>query len=255
MPGYCAGIVTFNPNHDRLKMCIDSISSQVDKVFVKDNTADNIGLAKALNQLCEQAISEGYEWILTLDQDTIIPDGMIESFIPYTDEVKNAIICPSVYYEGWDKHQKTHGEIEYVKGCMTSGSFTRLSAWKEVGGFRDDFFIDYVDNEFCMKLMIKDYRVLRVNSCEMIHRLGNSAPGRKFPSHTTQRLYYMARNNYVFIREYKEYLPVMKERIKLSLLLWQELIHTDDRLEALKYVRRGIADAKKGIMGRDSFGE
>ena len=153
-----------------------AVSSQVDRVLIVDNYSDNVkeirsivqsysnteliensdndGLAAALNQLCDMAMNEGYEWILTLDQDTLIPDGMIDVFSAYVNDDKNAIICPAVYYEGWGKTVRGKGITDVVKACMTSGSFTRLSAWKEVGAFREDFFIDFVDNEFCIRLSL-----------------------------------------------------------------------------------------------------
>ena len=181
----CAGIVTYQPDIDRLKKNLDNVVIQVQKVFIVDNYSNNIedihrlityftnvaiiennsnyGIAKALNRMCECAKNDGFNWILTLDQDTVIPNNLIQDFMPYTKESKIGIICPAVYYEGLEKMTRGKNEIDYIRACMTSASLTNLEAWKDVNGFREDYFIDYVDNEFCMKLGIDGYKIIRVN--------------------------------------------------------------------------------------------
>ena len=196
MSKICAGIVSFCPEISRLKQSLQSVTAQAEKVFVVDNHSENLsevkklvmsfpnaalleneqnnGIAKALNQMCELAEKEGYEWILTLDQDSLIPKDLLKIFQNYLSEEKIGIICPAVYYEGWEKKAKSGPPTEYVSACMTSASLTKIQAWKEVGGFREEYFIDYVDNEFCMKLRLHQYKVLRVNGCQMYHQLGDS---------------------------------------------------------------------------------
>ena len=96
-----AGITLFNPDVARLEENISSIYGQVDRVICVDNGSDNIksiedcvlknwknitiikngkneGIAKALNQMFEFAIEQQYEYVLTLDQDSVCPDNIIE---------------------------------------------------------------------------------------------------------------------------------------------------------------------------------
>ena len=230
MSGICAGIVSYNPDITRLQKNINSILPQVDKLYVVDNgssnilevkkicgndenivilaNSDNYGIARALNQLCEMAEEERYDWILTLDQDTVCPDDLIVKMVPYTNKDDLGIICPAVYYEGIGKNKQSDNEVTYVYACMTSASLTRIKAWREAGGFREEYFIDFVDNEFCMKLKLHGYKVLRVNSCVINHQLGTSSEKRlfgvipvRYSSHSPLRFYYMVRNNRIFISE------------------------------------------------------
>jgi len=147
-------------------------------------------------------------------------------------------------------------QLEYVYACMTSASLTRLEAWKKTGGFREDYFIDFVDNEFCMKLSLNGYKVLRDNTCRMSHRLGETGVQKilglfpyRYARHSPKRVYYMARNNASFIREYKENLPVPKEKLKLIYVLWNEWLVAKNRHETWKCIRQGLKDAKEGKMG------
>lgn len=278
MSEICAGIVTYHPDILRLEDNLRSVTEQVYKVYVVDNHSSNIdeirklvssvanaellenghnnGIAAALNQLCGRAEEDGCSWILTLDQDTVIPVDMIETFKPYTIVPEIGIICPEVYYEGCGYQLANREGTQNVYACMTSAALTRIEAWYKVGGFREDYFIDFVDNEFCMKLTLNQYRILRVNACQISHQLGESGIKKilglkvRYSKHSPLRIYYMARNNYEFIKEYSMHLSVFKEKVKMGYVLMQGILFSDNKKEAIKYARRGIRDAKKGITGK-----
>ncbi len=278
MKKICAGIVTFNPDIKRLNLNICNIINQVEKIFIVDNSSmnfdkwapimsnnphiflihnkENRGIAKALNQMCKEALINGYEWILTLDQDTVCSKNMINKMYPYTRIKDIGIVCPAVQYEGWKSKKSDEYRANYVKACMTSASLTRLNAWKQVGMFRDDYFIDYVDNEFCMKLRINQYKILRVNSCYINHQLGNTGNvnifglfNLEYSRHSPLRQYYMIRNNYAFICEYRKYLNVIKETIKLCYIFLGGLVFSENKRQTLYYEMLGLLHARKKKMG------
>lgn len=275
----CAGIVLYNPNIDRLMRNIKSIQDQVDHIYVVDNGSENfgdiynsintclnisvirnmenMGIAKALNQMCQVALETGYDWILTLDQDSVCPAHMIEIFMSYTDITNIGIICPAVNYEGWKNKSKFEKPIEEIGACMTSASFTNLHAWKYIGGFCENYFIDYVDNEFCMKLRIHNYKILRVNRCIFSHQLGDSGHIKLFgiisvnyTRHSPLRLYYMTRNNLFFIRKYSNELNIVKEYLKLIYVVTSGFFASNKKISSLKYIMRGIYDFKNNRMGK-----
>ncbi len=279
----CAGIVLFNPSLKRLLENINSIYNQVEHLFVIDNGSknilkireivskyrrcslienrENLGIAKALNQMCSIAYKNGYEWILTLDQDTVSPNNIIKEFKKYLSQKNIGIICPAVKYEGlnyfnkWIAYNKRR-QVSKINACMTSASLTRLSAWKEVNGFRNDYFIDYVDNEFCMKVRIKGYSIIRVYNVVISHRLGEIRILRllwkRIPvsCHSPKRYYYMVRNNRVFITEYSKYLSVTKELLKLWYIITLGLIISNNKVETIRYIIYGYVDGLKRKLGR-----
>ncbi len=274
----CAGIVSFNPNVERLRKNIESILPQVHKVFLVDNGSteidcinkmcndlkvefislkENTGIAHALNILCNQSIKEGFDWILTLDQDSVVQDGMISTMEKYADLSSVGIVCPAIYYEGTGICTKTDKEFEYVSACMTSASLTNLQAFIKVGGFEEDYFIDYVDNEFCMKLAINGYKIIKVNGCILSHELGQYKEiklfgvfRKKVLSHNPIRLYYIARNYKFFISKYKRYLCVPKELIKYQVVLFWEYIASEDKKNARGMIKMGIKHSKKKRGGK-----
>jgi rhamnosyltransferase len=97
---------------------------------------------------------------------------------------------------------------EEVDCVITSGSLLPLAAHFAIGPFRDEFFIDYVDEEYCFRARAKGYRVIRSRKQIMLHTIGSPTLHktlwiRKWTSnHAPDRRYYIARNNTVLLREY-----------------------------------------------------
>ena len=273
----CCGIVTYNPDIDRLKKNIDAIINQVDKVYIYDNASNNLsdikkitdglnvdikcdsennGIAVALNAIVNAAVNDGYKWALTLDQDTICPNDIILKLSKHIGP-NIGIICPGVIYETGRRQGESNRIIENISACMTSGSLTNIKAVKSVGGYNNDYFIDYVDNEICMKLRINGYSIIRCNECVISHQLGETR-NIKLPligtmvvnSHNPWRLYYMVRNNYIFIMDYKKNLNTPKEWMKLIYILLNEVCFSTNKRESIKCIRDGLLDAKKGMLGK-----
>lgn len=202
MEPYAAGIVLYNPDIGRLKKNLDAISSQVKRVYCFNNglkdagqiyklldaysnitllgQGKNFGIATALNRLVEAAHSDGMEWIITLDQDSIVCDGMVEALSMLKSEENAAIICPLVE----DVRRKNEKPVvisntkEDVNFCITSGSFMNVQRTLEIGGFDDWLFIGLVDDEICYRLKLNGYRIIRNNAVVLNHELGNLTPSK-----------------------------------------------------------------------------
>jgi len=191
-----AGIVLFNPEDmERINKAINSVLKQVEKVYIFDNSTnakrfpfpdrvvymtehDNKGIAYALNRIMEMAKKDGYEWVVTMDQDSILPETTISLYNQHiNNDPRIAIICPQVVdsRRGYMKIKK-EPRIEYIDFCITSASCTFLEAWEKVGGFDEWLFIDLVDNEFCKRLIVSGYKILRLNELVLDQEFGKIIP-------------------------------------------------------------------------------
>ena len=54
----------------------------------------NKSIAATLNQVFEYATENKYEWVLTLDQSSVCPDGLIVKYKGYIDYENVGIISP-----------------------------------------------------------------------------------------------------------------------------------------------------------------
>ena len=98
----CSGIITYNPTLTDVSTCLEALCNQVERVIIVDNASknvkslqevvskyanvtlvknsQNIGFAKALTQVFEWAKSQGFNWVLTLNDDSVVPSNMISEY-------------------------------------------------------------------------------------------------------------------------------------------------------------------------------
>ncbi len=284
-----AGITLFNPEIERLKNNIDAIRVQVDYIFLVDNNSANIaevrdlikqyenimlienpqnyGIAKALNQLCELAVSHSYKWILLLDQDSIAGEDLINKYLRYIEMDRVALITP--YFDDENEPDIVVSKIdkpyETVKRCNTSASFIRLSVWQQLGGFDEAMFIDCVDFDYCTSLIEAGYVILRDNEAVIHHRLGQAQEvkffmpiGRFFNikklkkplytyNHSPLRTYYYARNIKYYTYKHRRSINHFTEwRVYVKWLVLK-LGFEKERYQKLKAIIKGRRDAKQMI--------
>ena len=232
----CAVVVLYFPDSG-VEERLYRIERQVDAVVVIDNSGNcaenaflgtiadhrihlilnesNRGVATALNQGVQWAEQHGFKWVLLFDQDTEPMEGMSQVLLDvYQDCCKNGekALVGANYLNGLGNVQVACQEeaMSWVKQktIITSGTLLSLEIYRIIGPFRDEFFIDAVDHEYCLKARAKGVQV--VLSCEplMRHTIGmqtmHKLPWKKtaVSNHNAVRRYYMARNNLVLVREY-----------------------------------------------------
>ncbi len=188
-----AGIVLFYPDKERLRKCLDSLRKQVPCIIIFDNSTNetsvfndekdiiylthhkNYGVSFALNEIFKKGRALGFEWIITMDQDTIVPDSMVSNFSKYFAFDNVGIICPQVI----DKRRKymyaeePKEDISFIDSCITSASCTKISIWEEIGGFDNFLFIDFVDTDYCKRLILNGYKIIRCNHIVIDQQFGN----------------------------------------------------------------------------------
>lgn len=268
-----AGIVLFNPDIYRLIKNITAILPQIKVLYIIDNNSDNIlkvekylirekniiliknpknyGIAKALNQMCDLAISEGFEWIITLDQDTICPNDLIRKYLPYMSDHDNIIICPQflIQEQKLKLIDPTKIPAESIELCITSASLTRLTTWKILDGFNEWLFIDGVDYDYCLRARRMGWKIIRVNDAIIDHRVGS--PNNiylplgivvKTYNHSSFRNYYIVRNNIYLLRLYWKELHGFYWLLKFVYFELIKLIFEKSRGKTLSSLLKGIQD-------------
>lgn len=273
-----AGIVTYNPDINLLQQNVDAICDQVDQIYIIDNgsknqneiaafsktmsikiikNADNQGMARALNQLLNAA--EGYQWIYTLDQDSVTRANTIYKLLKYAT-YENVGMITSLYSDRSAGRIVMPGseKVEFIDQCITSGCLTNIDICKSIGGFDEKLFIDLVDFEMCMRLRKNGYKILQVNFDGFIHEIGNKTTkhtlmGKKFYcfNHSASRCYYIIRNNIYVSRKHADLLGkaesfAMKKRSWTRIIVY--LLFEDEKQKKLKAWSKGIVDGYKMPM-------
>jgi rhamnosyltransferase len=280
----CAVIVAFHPDNE-FKSRLADLLHQVNALVVVDNTPaearqhsialppavgkqvllienrDNLGVATALNQGLRQALEWGCDWLLTLDQDSRCYPDMVQTLL----NVKATCVPPSVVIGGNyldTRNGKTKvpvgedGEFLEQKTVITSGCLVDARFALAIGGFREDYFIDQLDHEYCLRVRANGGRVVISRKPVMTHSVGE-ADGvwlpllGYLPNHSPLRKYYVARNSLVTIASYwrRESDWCLRRGGRLFLGLFLMALLEDQRWAKVRAFLAGVADAMVGRMG------
>ena len=269
-----AGIVMYNPDPQRLSENIEAVKNQVDRMIFVDNASLNLpdikqllpgnsilienkknaGVARALNQIFVNAVRQGADWVLTLDQDSVCRPNLVKNYAAYIGLPDVGILTCQIE----DRNQMTLGLSDFqtdfceeIERCITSGSFCSVEAYKKTGGFVNELFIDWVDYEYCANLRRHGYRIYRLDVKGLMHEIGH---GQKVQilGHTFQvyhgppmRQYCLARNRLYTALKYPEYHSVKRE-LQLNMrnigLVW---LYEDQKLLKTRSILRGMFDSRK----------
>lgn len=227
-------VVTFNPDETRLEMLLDSVVNMVEKVLIVDNHSSNIGLVENLikkydenvnvkrldhNYGIGRALNVGVslaldaDLILTLDQDSSVLCDINQICQAFYDEKVGAV---------WLSHKNYKSRQPYSKSkwALNSGLITRSELFKRGLKYREDFFMDQVDIDFCWQIRSLGYTILKTNTRCLNHRVGLKDKGVVEPS---WRLYLVARNSTILLLENK---LGFLDYIKQIVMLWGSRIYT-----------------------------
>ena len=176
-------IITYNPDIKRLDENIKAVLPQIEQLFIVDNGSKNSceiyekyafleniniiklkrnkGIAYALNRGCEAA-EKFSEWVITLDQDSVVPNNLVEEYEKFINFPNIGIIAPRIKYKNGFIENDFYNSKHYieVEKCISSANMVKLSSWKAVGGFDEKMFIDYVDFDFCASLREHGYKII-----------------------------------------------------------------------------------------------
>lgn len=270
-----AGIVTYNPDISRFKENIGAIQNQVSRVVVFDNGSVNvkliqeiisqwsnivliesninIGIAAALNKLMDWGYVRKYEWMLSLDQDSVCDDNYVDRMKKYlTVESKLGIVAPVII----DRNVGVIGhnprsEYTHVNTCITSGAFSNIKAWNLIGKYDESMFIDSVDFEFCYRMRKNGYGVIQVKDIKLLHEIGKSQK-RKFllwkvdvTGHSAFRKYYIARNNIYYPLKHGLWIYFIRGNFRNIWLIIITILYEQSKKENVSAICRGWKDAFK----------
>jgi rhamnosyltransferase len=233
----------------------------------------NMGLGYALNQGIQHILDsenlKQVEWIATFDQDSKVDRNYFEGLLFAYDKFPNkelvAILAPNwIEQKITSDRQSISNSTELLqeqKTVITSGSLVKKKVFSKIGLFEEDYFIDFLDHEFCLRARSKGYKIFIVTDVSMIHNLGNTQQHKLLGStvmatnHNYIRRYYITRNR---IYTYRKFFKTEKEWIKEDFIATAKefiiiLLFEKNRLKKLKSMMTGTFDALRGKKGPGKF--
>lgn len=276
-----AVVILYNTEEDVIKN-IKSYSS-VEKIYAIDNSEksseslresiiairncvyisdkENKGIAARLNQASLLAIAEGYDWLLTMDQDSAFED---ENFNNYISCCRNYPGNENVALFGvaheTNQLQAAECNAVAVKQLITSGSLLNLKNYQQIGDFDEALYIDQVDFDYCYRSVLNDFLVIRFDNIFLKHSIGKTSVHQSLKSfkqtkrslHSPTRMYYMVRNYFYMQSRYKKQFKaeLASSRKDLLVRIKNNFLYSNKRLSVLKHIALGFRDYQRKRMGK-----
>lgn len=263
----CPAVVAVDNSPDadlRLHACLREQGIQV--IF----NGNEGGLAGAYNRGADALLARQCDVIFLLDQDSGIDDSFFAEMMQAAGELgtETFLIGPKIYEIAlqkympvmppdtrWPKPVRVDDRTTGV--CRTlciisSGSAISAAAYRALGAFREDYFIEYVDIEYSLRANSRDVPVY-MNAATTLRQTNGRIErhGRRFTTnHEAWRRYYIARNAVHCLHLYRSrwglrwFGAAMTLQQAMSVLLFDS--HKLDKLTAMAC---GVLDGMRGRLG------
>ena len=281
-------IVTYHPNTQTLLNLTKQLLNQKVQVIIVDNTEnsyispppeaqiirlqENKGIATAQNYGIQKSIEQGAQFICFFDQDSQIEHDYIDKILndwqiataqskkpvaaigPRFRDVRHHFFYTVIKLNKFGLRKKIDvsqlTQPLEVSLIISSGSLISASALEKIGFMLDNFFIDYVDTEWCLRAISQGFSIFIGSQSIMEHAIGDKMIhllGFNIPVHSPFRRYYRIRNAFFLF-----HLPYIPKTLAIREIIFNNihqiilLISEKNRKENIKSWLTGIKD---GIQG------
>jgi rhamnosyltransferase len=221
-------------------------------IYIDNN--GNQGIAHALNIGAELAIKNNADYLLTMDQDSKFNKNDIQKIVNWISNNNDTNIAMASPMHSQHEIDNYDNFKLYELLTMTSGSIVNLNIYKEIGGFKEELFIDCVDSEYCLRLASSGYKLHRFRKILLEHSCGEGSEklGITMTNHNYIRRYYIIRNRLYLWNKYKKCFPeyIKYERLATAKEIVKIILFETDKINKFKMMFKGYFDYKNNVYGK-----
>lgn len=230
---------------------------------------ENLGFAEANNIGYKYALKNGADYILLLNNDTIIDKNMIDELIDKSNN--NVVTVPKMYYYSeknriWygggevskrkgtvyhigekkidcDKYSKEK-EISFATGCCM---LIHKDILNEIGLFDKNYFMYCEDFDFSIRLKQSGKNILYVPKAKLWHKVNASTK-----NNSNISKYYLTRNRFYLLKNHKN---IFSRNAIVYSYLTRAIIIIKDFVTGknVNIYFQALKDYKNNVMGKKEF--
>ena len=237
-----------------------------DKIIVIDAQM-NLGFSGGNNVGINYALEHGAEYILLLNNDTIVQKNFLRELVCTAREYDNkAVITSKILYAFDEKsiwyaggifnsitsrtssigiHELDEGQydickvVSFVSGCCM---FIPVGIIREVGLMSEEYFLYCEDTDFCCRIMKKGYQLVYQPSSVIFHKVSAS----------TTKLnelmnYYIVRNKLIMVRKH---IRLRYKGVAYGYVIAESIKRIIGKEYSFSAVAKAFNHFRKGIRGR-----
>jgi len=270
-------VVVDNASTDSTVDLLVSKYPEITVLKLPENAGVGGGFAAGLHYA---AITKKYDWVWLFDQDSVpTADGLelllggLEKLAGYVESTailapvclhsQTGMVYPGLTWKsGWRYTDLATvcAPFVFVDSAISSGTLLKREPAVRVGLPREDFFMDFVDHEYCFRLRQAGYVIAIVTACRLDHEIGSARRidflglSKKWADHSPLREYYMARNEVFTIWKYH---PDWRSKLStVSRLLnhvFEVFLFGCRKFACFQMMVRGLLDGLAGRLGVRDF--
>lgn len=268
-------VTCYNPTPELLLKSVASYADHVDKLLIWRNSSlpkelelelsgrfkaefrgngTNVGIPVALNAAWQEAVTDNYDGLLTMDQDSIWHD--FEAYLTQisANGLSMCFYSPTFKMMGETPHPEST-ILTPLDITITSGMLIPISVLNLVGGWDESFKIEAVDVEFCLHARSLGIQCWKCGAGWLEHRLGDRQRASFLGIHyytynySAERLYSIYRNHIIVFRRYKGAISKKARKTFVRICIYRQpvriLLGEKDKWAKLTAILRGIRDGFK----------
>ena len=261
-------IVSYYPDKDIFVSNIHALLGDVDKLLIWENTPAkeaskyryirsekieyvgngyNVGISKALNFAWKYAQDYKFDFLLTMDQDSLL-----ENFGVYKNRIFNSLFYNRAIFSPQKGNSFLDLPAEELSHCIISGCMVHIDVLNTIGGYLENFFVDAIDIEFCYRARLFNIKTFEISGCYLKQRYGvpmvHHLLWKKITSsnYSPFRLYGIARNYKIVSQLYPYEKDVKKELYHMYLWKFPRniLLFESNKTEKLLAILSGFLHGK-----------
>ncbi|MDC3077468.1 glycosyltransferase family 2 protein [Flavobacteriales bacterium] len=240
-----------------------------DKIHIIKNE-NNEGFARANNQGIKYSLKNGFDYILLLNNDTVIKNNLLDSLIKQSNTLNQKIIQPLILnYDGtkiWNAggtinnffgtfHVNKKGEsfknfksnmdfTDWFTGCCV---LIKTEVFNDIGYFDERFFAYYEDVDFSIRLKKMGYSVALMTDSYLQHYESASSKSiNKIEGNLSPYVHYLnIRNHILLLKKHSKSFNLIGVFLYQIIKIFSYLIYflTRFRFNKFKIVLKGLNDA------------
>lgn len=284
----CVVIVTYEPELNNLKQLTENVEKAGFIPIIADNSvrclvqrkdvskmsrivsmSGNAGIAAAQNAGIQMAKNLGACKIAFFDQDSMADENLLRKLELSLDELGECVVTPLALDKetGEEYPVQRLNKIGYpkdffVKGSkapqradlvISSGMMMTAAVLQKVGNYDEDFFIDFVDIEWCLRCKKAAVPVYVIPDAVLLHKIGNTdilAGEMKIVVHSPARTYYKVRNSFLLLYKRAGIIFTIRQILPALIHNFLLIFSVKEKGCYLKYYFQGVIHGIFGIRGK-----
>ena len=240
-----------------------------EKIKITKNE-NNEGFSKANNQGIKYSIKNGFDYVLLLNNDTLIKNDLINSLIQQSSTLNQKIIQPLILNydgtkiwnaggkinnffgtfqtldkgKGFENFKRNRTYTDWFTGCCV---LIKSEIFNDIGYFDERFFAYYEDIDFSIRLKKMGYTIALMTDSYLQHYESASSKSiNKSEGNLSPYVHYLnIRNHILLLKKHSKSFNLMGALIYQLIKIFSYLVYflVRFRFNKFKMVSKGLVDA------------